>query len=215
VLNSTDTQSVFNVADATKALSFMRSLVTSGASPAAVGTFEEPQAMAAFQNGQAAFMRNWDYAWAVANTPGMASKGKVGVAPLPTFAGQPYPGYSNIGGWNLYINPHSANIKADLAFINFITGTEAQTIEAHPPFSEIPTNAAVRANPSIKALNPPFSVLSQTKLVPRPAQNPNYPQISQAIYTNMNSALTGSKSPAAAANEMASQLKAALTSSGL
>jgi multiple sugar transport system substrate-binding protein len=215
VLNSTDTQPVFNVADATKALSFMRSLVTSGASPAAVGTFEEPQAMAAFQNGQAAFMRNWDYAWAVANTPGMASKGKVGVAPLPTFAGQPYPGYSNIGGWNLYINPHSANIKADLAFINFITGTEAQTIEAHPPFSEIPTNAAVRANPSIKALNPPFSVLSQTKLVPRPAQNPNYPQISQAIYTNMNSALTGSKSPAAAANEMASQLKAALTSSGL
>ena len=213
VLNSTDTKSVLNVSKVTKVLSFVRSLVTSGASPAAVGTFEEPQAMAAFQNGEAAFLRNWDYAWSVANTKGMKSAGKVGVAPLPTFAGQPYPGYSNIGGWNLYINPHSANISADLKFINFITGTEAQTIEAHPPFSEIPTNAAVRADPRIKALNPPFAVLSKTKLVPRPAQNPNYPKISLAIYSNFNSAIAGSKSPSAAASAMASQLDRALSSS--
>lgn len=213
VLNSTDTQSVLNVSKVTKVLSFVRSLVTSGASPAAVSTFEEPQAMAAFQNGEAAFLRNWDYAWGVSNTKGMKSAGKVGVAPLPTFAGQPYPGYSNIGGWNLYINPHSTHIQADLAFIKFITGNEAQTIEAHPPFSEIPTNAAVRADPKIKALNPPFAVLSKTKLVPRPAQNPNYPAISQAIYTNFNSAIAGSKSASAAANAMASQLKSALSSS--
>ena len=39
--------------------------------------------------------------------PGLPTVGKVGVAPLPTFAGQSYPGYSTIGGWNLYINPHS------------------------------------------------------------------------------------------------------------
>jgi multiple sugar transport system substrate-binding protein len=212
VLNSTDTKSVFNVADATKVLTFLRGLITSGASPKAVTTFEEPQAMAAFQNGQAAFLRNWDYAWAVANSKGMASAGKVGVAPLPTFAGGvPYPGYSNIGGWNLYINPHSANIKADLAFINFMTGTQAQTIEARPPFSEIPTNEAVRSNPAIKRLNPPFAVLSETKLVPRPAQNPNYPQISQAIYTNYNSALAGSASPSAAAKAMANGLAAAVS----
>jgi trehalose/maltose transport system substrate-binding protein len=215
VLNSTDTSSVLNVADATKVLTFLRGLVTSGASPSAVTTFEEPQAMAAFQNGQAAFLRNWDYAYGVADSKGMASAGKVGVAPLPTFAGHPYPGYSNIGGWNLYINPHSANIKADLSFINFITGTQAQTIEARPPFSEIPTNAMVRANPAIKSLNPPFAVLSKTKLVPRPAQNPNYPKISQAIYSNYNSAIAGSASPNSAAKAMSSQLSSAVTSGGL
>lgn len=213
VLNSSDSKSVFNVADATKALTFVRSLVTSGASPAAVSTFEEPQAMDAFQDGQAAFLRNWDYAYAEANGKGMASAGKVGVAPLPTFAGQPYPGYSTIGGWNLYINPHSTNIKADLTFINFITGTTAQTIEAHPPFSEIPTNQAVRTNPKIKALNPPFAVLSKTKLIARPAQNPNYSKISLAIYSNFNSAITGSKSASSAASAMASQLATAVSSS--
>jgi multiple sugar transport system substrate-binding protein len=215
VLNSTDTKSVLNVADVTKVLTFLRGLVTSGASPAAVDTFQEGQAMSAFADGQAAFLRNWDYAYSTSQAKGAAVIGKVGVAPLPTFQGDPYPGYSNVGGWNLYINPHSKNVAADLDFINFITGTQAQTIEANPPFSEIPTNAMVRANPAIKKLNPPFAVLSQTKLVPRPAQNPNYPQISQAIYTNYNAAIAGSASPAAAAATMASQLTTALGSSGL
>jgi multiple sugar transport system substrate-binding protein len=211
VLNATDTASELNVADVTKVLTFMRGLVTSGASPAAVDTFQEPQAQDAFQDGQAAFLRNWDYAYSTSQAAGMKVIGKVGVAPLPTFAGEPYPGYSNIGGWNLYINPHSKNISADLAFINFITGTQGQTIEATPPFSEIPTNAAVRAMPTIRKESPPFAVLSQTKLVPRPAQNPNYPKISQAIYSNMNAALSGSTSPAAAAKAMASQLSSALS----
>ncbi len=215
VLNSTDSASELNVADATQVLSFVRGLVTSGASPSAVDTFEETQANDAFDNGQAAFLRNWDYAWSTAQSTGSKVIGKTGVAPLPTFAGHPYPGYSNIGGWNLYINPHSKNITADLNFIKFITGTVAQTIESKAPWSEIPTNAAVRSNPSTKSENPPFAILSQTKLVPRPAQNPNYPQISQAIYTNFNSALSGSSSPAAAAGAMASQLKTAVSSSGL
>jgi multiple sugar transport system substrate-binding protein len=215
VLNSTDTTSELNVADVTKVLGFVRGLVTSGASPASVDTFQEPQAMTAFADGQAAFLRNWDYAYSTAQASGSKVIGKVGVAPLPTFAGDPYPGYSNIGGWNLYVNPHSKNVAADLDFIKFITGNQAQSIEAHPPFSEIPTNAAVRANPAIKALNPPFAILSQTRLVPRPAQNPNYPQISQAIYTNYNAALAGSASPSSAAASMASQLKSALSASGL
>jgi multiple sugar transport system substrate-binding protein len=215
VLNSTDTASVLNVADVTKVLTFMRGLVTSGASPAAVDTFQEPQAMTAFQDGQAAFLRNWDYAYGVANSKGSDVIGKVGVVPLPTFAGQPAPGYSNIGGWNNYINPHSKNLTADLDFIKFMSGTVAQTIEARPPFSEIPTNQAVRSNPAIKALNAPFAILSKTKLVPRPAQTPDYAKISQAIYSNMNAALAGSASPSSAANAMNSGIKSALSSSGL
>ena len=170
--------------------------------------------MNAFQEGQAAFLRNWDYAYSSSQSAGSKVIGKVGVAPLPTFAGHPYPGYSNIGGWNLYINPHSKNVQADLKFINYMTNVQAQTIEA-TKFSEIPTNAQVRALPLVKKVNPTFDVLSRTKLVPRPAQNPNYPRISQAIYTNMNSALSGSSSPASAAKSMSSQIDSALSSSGL
>ena len=130
VLNSTDTVSVLNVADVTKVLTFVREPRHFRGVPHFGGHLPRDPGMDAFDNGQAAFLRNWDYAYSTAQGTGTKVIGKVGVAPLPTFAGEPYPGYSNIGGWNLYINPHSKNVTADLDFINFITGTQAQTIEA-------------------------------------------------------------------------------------
>ena len=62
---------------------------------------------------------------------------------MPAFAGQPTPGYSNIGGWNMYINPHSKNVAADLTFIKFLASPTAQTILA-AEYCEIPTTTAVR-----------------------------------------------------------------------
>src|SRR5581483_841660 len=57
VLNSTSTKSALTAnGGALKALTFERQLVTSGVSPTAESTFQEPQAMTAFQNGQAAFL---------------------------------------------------------------------------------------------------------------------------------------------------------------
>ena len=110
---------------------------------------------------------------------------------MPAFAGQPTPGYSNIGGWNMYINPHSKNINLDLTFIKYLASQQAQTILA-TKYSEIPTTTLVRNSPSIAALNPVLAIVSKTKLVPRPAGTPNYPALSTAIYTNVNAALAGS-----------------------
>ena len=214
VLNAAGTASAINTPASVRALSFMRSLITSGASPAAVTTFQEPQAMNAFQNGQAAFLRNWDYAYSSSQSKGSAVIGKVGVEPMPSFSATSYPGYSNIGGWNLYINPHSKNMAADLKFIEFMTGPVAQKIEA-TQFSEIPTNEAIRKLPAVKKVNPVLAIVGDTRLVPRPAQTPNYPKVSQAIYSNMNSALAGSVSPKAAVSAMASQINAALKGTGL
>ena len=210
--NSGYTQATLNSPQAVKALTFMRSLITSGVSPAAVTTFQEPQAMNTFAAGDAAFLRNWDYAYASANTPATSKVvGDVGVEPMPTFAGQPAPGYSNIGGWNLYINPHSKNIAADLTFIKFMASPTAQTILA-TEFSEIPTTTVVRDSPQVIALNPVLAIVGKTKLVPRPAGTPNYPQLSDAIYTNVNAALTGSVSPSAALAAAQSAANTALTS---
>ncbi len=212
VTNSGYTAATLNTPAALKALTFMRSLITSGVTPAAVTTFQEPQAMSAFADGDAAFLRNWDYAYSDANTPSTSSVvGKVGVEPMPTFAGQPTPGYSNIGGWNLYINPHSKNIAADLDFIKFMASPTAQTILA-TEFSEIPTTTVVRDSPTVIAENPVLAIVGETKLVPRPAGTPNYPALSTAIYTNVNAALTGSVSPAAALKAAQSQAQTALTS---
>jgi trehalose/maltose transport system substrate-binding protein len=212
--NSSFTTATLNSPASVKAITFMRSLITSGASPAAVSTFQEPQAMAVFGDGNAAFLRNWDYAYDAAITAssgGKLSASQVGVAPLPTFAGQSYPGYSNIGGWNLYINPHSKDIAADLTFIQWMSGTAAQDILSEK-YGFISTVTAVRSNPTVIGSNPNFAVVPKTRLVPRPAGTPNYPALSTAIYQNLNGALAGSASPAGAASAMQSAAGTALSS---
>jgi multiple sugar transport system substrate-binding protein len=189
----------------------MRSLITSGVSPSAVSTFHEAEAMSTFASGQAAFLRNWDYAYSTSQVPGTPTVGKVGVAPLPTFQGQSYPGYSNIGGWNLYINPHSKNYAADLTFIKWMASTQAQTDLAKVS-SSIPTVESVRTSPEIIAQSPVLATVPKTKLVPRPAGTPNYPQLSTAIYQNVNAALAGSASPSSAMSAAQSAANTALSS---
>jgi multiple sugar transport system substrate-binding protein len=211
--NSDYTKATLDTAAAGKATTFMRSLITSGVTPSAVTTFQENQAMSTFAGGQSAFLRNWDYAYSVSQTKGSSSViGKVGVAPLPTFQGHAYPGYSNIGGWNLYINPHSKNFAADLTFIKFMASDQAQ-LDLAKVASSIPTTTSVRSSPAVIALSPVLATVPKTKLVPRPAGTPNYPQLSTAIYTNVNSALAGSTSPSAAMSAAQSQANTALSSS--
>jgi len=214
VLSSNGKSSTLNTPAAVKALTFMRSLVTSGVTPAAITTYQEPQAMNTFDNGQAAFLRNWDYAYSASQSAGSKVIGDVGVAPLPTFQGQSYPGYSNIGGWNLYINPHTKNMSQDLTFINYMTGVDAEHVMA-TQFSEIPTNEAVRVQKSVIAVNPVLATVPHTRLVARPSQTPEYPKVSQAIYQNVNEALAGSESPAKAIANASAGINTALSGGGL
>ena len=213
--NSAYTTATLNSPAAVKAITFMRSLITSGASPAAVSTFQEPQAMNTFGAGNAAFLRNWDYAYSAATTPSSGGKltaSQVGVAPLPTFQGEAYPGYSNIGGWNMYINPHSKNVGADVTFIQWLSGTTAQDILSQR-YGFISTVTSVRDSAAVIASNPVFAVVPKTKLIPRPAGTAEYPALSTAIYQNVNGALAGSASPSAATAAMQSAATTALSSS--
>jgi multiple sugar transport system substrate-binding protein len=209
--NGNYTKATLDSSAAIKAVTFMRSLVTSGVSPSAVTTFQEAQSMSTFASGQAAFLRNWDYAYADSQTAGSATVGKVGVAPMPTFQGQSYPGYSNIGGWNLYINPHSKNVAADLTFIKFMSSDTAQ-MDLATVSSSIPTTNSIRNSPSVIAESPVLATVAKTKLVPRPAGTPNYPQLSTAIYQNVNSALAGSTSPSSALSAAQSAATTAVSS---
>lgn len=210
VLNGDQTASTLNSDAAVKALTFEQSLVTDGVAPKASSTFQETQAMNAFAAGDALFLRNWDYAYGQSQASGSKVVGKVGVSPMPTFQGQSTPGYSNIGGWNLYVNPHSKNIAADLTFIKWMTSDVAQTTLA-TKFSEIPTNASVRGSAQVKDKNPVLAIVSQTKLVPRPAQTPDYPQVSKAIYTAVNGVLSGSAPPKQAIATASKQIDSALS----
>jgi multiple sugar transport system substrate-binding protein len=114
------------------------------------------------------------------------------VAPLPTFAGQPGPGYSTIGGWSLFVNPHSQRLDAAKTFIKWVTDVQAQQILAR--FSQIPVNVTVRRDSAIRQ-NPAVAVGLDARPVGRPSDMPAYPDVSKAVYSHVNDAVNGSSLP--------------------
>jgi multiple sugar transport system substrate-binding protein len=175
---------------ALKALDFLRMLITDGYSPAEVAGYEEPQGDSAFDSGNAAFLRSWDssYANAVSATSAIRDPRQVGVIAPPTFEGQHGPGFSVIGGWNLFVNPHSRNLTADLTFLRWMAGAQAQRILA-TQFSEIPANYAVRTAPSVTADNPVLAAATHTQPISRPSSAPGYDKLSRTIYLTLHQAL--------------------------
>ena len=87
---------------AVKALTYMRDAIyVDGVVPPAVLTWQEEQTRFAFQNGQAAFMRNWPYAYALLQDRSQSSvAGRFAVAPMPAGAGRRADrGARRVGSW--------------------------------------------------------------------------------------------------------------------
>jgi multiple sugar transport system substrate-binding protein len=176
---------------AVKALDFMRGLLQRGISPPQTSTFDELRANDEFDRGQAAFLRGWDSSWAAATGAHSTVADEVGVAPLPGFADHSR-GWSVIGGWDLFINPHSTHIDEDLTFIKWMTGTSAQRILASQ-YQEIPSNTGVRTDPEMIRVNPVLRAAggaNRDLLVSRPSPTTDYQNITEVLHTSIHSGLT-------------------------
>jgi len=71
------------------ALEYLRRLVESGLSPKAVTAMAEEEARRVFQEGRAALMRNWPYAYGEAQRADSPIRGRVGMVALPSSASAP------------------------------------------------------------------------------------------------------------------------------
>jgi multiple sugar transport system substrate-binding protein len=187
--------------ESAKALRFMRQLITEGVTPRDVTRLAEPDSSDLFASGKAPFMRGWNSAYSgMKKRLGQGVEGKVGVAPLPTFSGQPYPGQSTVGGWSLYVNPNTKKLDAVKEFVDWLTDVPAQRIVAR--YSMIPANNDVRSDRSVMGADPALRVVFASatsaegpRLVTRPSYLPAYPDVSKAIYVNIHSALAGQVTP--------------------
>ena len=190
-----------------KALKFMVDGIKSGAAPKAVTTYMEEPARRAFESGQATFMRNWPYCYALAQKAAK-TKGKFAVVPYPAFEGAGNAGV--LGGANLVISTYSKNPGASLKFIDYMTHPERQS-EDIVKFSDASPLKAVYEDPAVKKAQP-FSdelksAVEQAKSRP---VSPVYSQVSAAIYKNVNKALSGSSTPEAALKKAQSDMDKAL-----
>jgi multiple sugar transport system substrate-binding protein len=187
-------------------LKFMADGIENGAAPKAVTTYKEEESRRAFESGNATFMRNWPYAYALGKDSKIADNFEV--TTFPGYAGNE--GAGVLGGYDLAISAFSKNPEGSLAFIEFATGEEQQKLMATEA-SLPPTLSAVYDDPAVKKAMP-FAEELRTAIEqaqPRPV-SPVYPQISEAIYNNVFAALQGDASPDEAASTMQEEIQKAL-----
>jgi multiple sugar transport system substrate-binding protein len=208
VISPDGKKSMINSPQNLKALQFMVDGIKSGSAPKPVTTYMEETSRRAFESGKPAFMRNWPYAYALGNQKGSDVKGKFKVAPFPTFEGAGKAGI--LGGYDLVISAFSKNPKGAVTLIDFFTSPEIQKMNA-AEFSLAPVLDATYDDPAVKKALPFAAELKQavTQAKSRPV-SPVYPQISQAIYKNVNKALSGQMSPQDALKTADSQINSAL-----
>ncbi len=187
-------------------LKFMADGIADGAAPKAVTTYKEEESRRAFESGNATFMRNWPYAYALGKDSDIADK--FDIATFPGFKGNK--GAGVVGGYNLGISAYSKNPEGSLAFIEFATEPEQQKLMATEA-SLPPTLTETYDDPAVKKALP-FAEELRTAIEqaqPRPV-SAVYPQITEAIYDNVFAALQGDMSPDEAASKMNEEIQKAL-----
>jgi multiple sugar transport system substrate-binding protein len=208
VLSDDGKQAEIDSPQSLKALQFMVGGVKDGAAANGVTTYMEEESRRYFESGKASFMRNWPYAYALDQKPGSNVAGKFTVMPFPPFEGG---GKAAIlGGHNLVVSVYSKNPGAALKLTDFLTSLQQQEIMFRD-YSLAPTVAKAYDDPAAQKKYRFANELrdSVTQAKARPV-SPVYPQISQAIYTNVNEALAGRVSPADALRNAQTQMQKAL-----
>jgi multiple sugar transport system substrate-binding protein len=208
VLSDDGKKSEINSEQNVKALKLMVDGVKNGTAARGVTTYMEEEARRYWEQGKATFMRNWPYAYSLSEKSGTKVKGKFDVMPFPEFEGGGKAGI--LGGHNWVISTYSKNPGAALKFVDFYLSDEFQ-IEKFDKFSLAPTVAAAYDDPGIQKKYKFAADLKEAvgQAKSRPV-SPVYPQVSQAIYKNVNEALSGRVSPEQALKNAQSEMDKAL-----
>jgi multiple sugar transport system substrate-binding protein len=206
VVNEDATEATADSQEVRDVLTFMADGIKDGAAPKAVTTYKEEESRRAFESGNATFMRNWPYAYA------LGKESKIGkefeITTFPGYAGNE--GAGVLGGYNLAISAYSKNPEGSLAFINFATQPEQQVVQASE--ASLPAVLTeVYSDPTVEKAMPFAADLLKAveQAQPRPV-SPVYPQISEAIYNNVYAALQGDASPDEAASQMNEDIQKAI-----
>lgn len=162
-------------------------------SPEGVLNYAEEESRGVFQSGNAVFMRNWPYAWALAQAPDSAIRDKVGVAVLPSHE-QGGPHAATLGGWQLAVSRYSAEPELAADLVRYLTSYEEQkrrAIEA----SYNPTIDALYQDREVLAAVPFFGSLRDTfvNAVARPSvvSGTRYNQLSSGFFNAVHAVLSG------------------------
>ena len=160
--------------------------------PEGVLAYGEEEARGVFQSGDAVFMRNWPYAWALANAPDSPIRGKIGVAPLPK-GGPDGRHVATLGGQQLAVSKYSPHpdLAADLV-LYLASAAEQKRRAIEGSFN--PTIANLYKDPEILQANPFMGHLDAVfaNMVARPAHvtGSKYNRVSVAFFSAVHAILS-------------------------
>jgi trehalose/maltose transport system substrate-binding protein len=178
-------------------------------SPPDVTSQLEDDSLRIWKNGDAAFMRNWPYAYVESSRPDSSVINRIGVTMMPQGDRTGSRHADVLGGFQLMVSKKSANKDAAIELVRFLTSPEIQRVNAATR-GYAPTRPALYDSPALKA-NPFFTTLRDVLLngaVTRPstAAGPQYDRVSTVYFTAVRQTLIGEKSAAAAVTALESEL---------
>lgn len=183
-------------------------------SPEGVASYREEDARNIWQAGNAAFMRNWPYAYSLGNEAESAIAGNYAVAPLPQGEGANARHADTLGGWQMAVSRYSENVDDAARFAVCMTSREAQKIRATQG-SYLPTIGDLYEDQDVLAANPFFEQLYDVfagGAVARPSTvtAEQYNEVSTIYFTEVNRVLTGEQTGQEAVEAIEAQLQSLL-----
>lgn len=181
-----------------------------GIAPEGVLNYTEEDARGVFQSGNSVFMRNWNYAYALAAGEDSPVRGNFEVTTLPTGGGEGQNSAATLGGWHLGVSQYSEHQDAAIELVRFLNNYDNQKERAIVT-SRPPTLLAVYDDPDVAAEQefiPLWRPVVENAL-PRPsaAVGRNYNEVSSAFWTAVHDTLSGNGT----AEENLTQLERTLT----
>lgn len=161
-----------------------------GISPEGVTTYQEEESRNVFQSGNAAFMRNWPYAFNLANAEDSPIAGNIGWVPLPTGGER---SAACLGGWQLAVSQYSDNVEAAVEVAKYLASPEQQLIRAVeqgqlPSMPSVYDEPAAQEDPLLQAAGP---ILATAYARPSVATGDRYNEASAIFSSGIHSVLTG------------------------
>ena len=179
-------------------------------SPPNVTVFQEEDARAVFQMGNAAFMRNWPYAYPLGQAEDSPIRDRFEVTRLPKGEGATARHASVIGGQQIGVSRYSRHPDAAAAAARCLTDPAAQRRRAladgsAPAIPVLYADADVQARIAA-ARQIAESITEHAVARPAAATGSHYSEISLVYFTEVNRVLSGEQDGAAALARIAEQI---------
>ncbi len=194
--------------EAVAGLATYRSMISDGVTTQAITTYKEEEAQGAFLRGDAVFMRNWSYVYALTSDPAQSKikPEQVGLSTLPV-ARKDIPVSSALGATNLYVNATSKNADGAWALIQYFTAPEQQKMRAMEGARLPVTKVSYEDEELLKKI--PVMKLGKEALKsarPRPV-SPYYSDMSLKMAEEFVAVLKGDVEPEQAVKKLQSELQ--------